>query len=805
MNNFSGLNLKQVEISREKFGNNALPVQKKTSTLSLLTNQFKNSTTLILLFSLLVTLYLKEFGDSTVICLVVVANAILGFAQEYRAQNELYKLKTFIKKDAYVIREGKLIRLNTDEIVVGDIVKIKLGDKIPADGVILEGANLLVNESVLTGESEPVVKGIGNSSGKVFSGTAVVSGYGLFEVTLVGSNSQFGRLVGRIIENKEPKTPLQKKILKLSQMISISVVLIVAILLIVGISRGESIEEMIILSVALSVSAIPEALPISITVALALGMRRLLVNRALVRRLLVAETLGSVNVLCIDKTGTLTEGEMKVEEIITNNTDMLSQALSLNNNNINAVDIAIRKWLDNQDITIDDEKIEEIPFNSVNKFSISKTYSKICVVGAPDIILNSVEEGSVSKSELQNLIISLSKRGKRLVAVAIKDASSEKLSQNLPENLKWIGLVVLSDPVRESVKESLEKCEKAGIKVKVITGDFGETARFVMNEIGFDLNEDEIISGDQLSKLSPLDLGRIVNKIKLFYRTSPDQKYDIVKALQLNGEVVGMMGDGINDAPALKLADVGVVVANATDVSKETADMVILDSNFATLISAIEEGRSIFANLKKIIAYLLSDSFSEVIIVGGSFLFGLQTPLSALQILYINLVADSFPDLALSFDSNDPSVIKQRPVKNQPLLSKDVISLIFAIGIVVNIFVFILYSYLLDSGESIEKVRTFIFALFATESLLYVFSVKSLSRNIWSYNVFSNKVLNISVIIGFMTLIAAFTIPFLKNALELETLETKYIIMIGVISLINIACIEIIKFLSKIYSSKNIL
>jgi P-type Ca2+ transporter type 2C len=841
--NLTGLTSSEVLASRERHGANKLPASKRVAWLRILIEQFRSPLIFILLIAAGLTSLLGEYIDSAAIILIVLVNTLLGFMQEYRAQRALEALKNMIKPQVRVIRDAEEQTVSAEDLVVGDIVKLKLGERIPADGVVLEANTFTVSEAVLTGEPEAIeklaVENINTANipdaAKVSMGTVVLTGYAVMQVRAIGQQTKFGAIARTLSILDSGKTPLQKRLGHFSRQIAIAVGFLAILTFILayfvadpstyahGLNTAQFADSisarlvtLISLSVSLAVAAIPEGLVIGLTVILTLSLQRLLRRKALVRKLVVAETLGSVTTICVDKTGTLTQGEMHV--VATDFTDeaIARQALLAVNRDLNAVDAAVGKWLAQQNVSPNinpaadaksavraGEHLFDIPFNSKHKFTASVYENAIFVAGAPEVLLAAIK---LEKSELQAIQVKIeaeATQGHRLIAVGYRQLDSDSMPADLKsqptkvlQSLEWLGTVALEDPIRKDVRSAFELLTAAGISIKVITGDQQTTALNIMREAGIAITESESLSGTDLDALSDAELQKVIKQVKLFYRTVPEQKLRIVELLKRNNEVVAMMGDGINDAPALQQADVGVAVQNATEVSKETADIVLLDNNMHTLAAAVEEGRSIFENMRKLITYLLADGTAEVLLILGSLIFGLPLPLLPLQILFINLVADGFPDIALAFEKAEHVLMRDKPRDpNAKLLDREMITLIGIIGVVVNVFIFAIYVALLRSGASIEYIRSFIFLLLGVDSLLYVFSIRSLRYNIWNKNPLGNWVLNLAVITGLGLMGLAFYVPAIAHALELRVVNASEVLIIILVALVQIAIIEVVKYL----------
>jgi len=830
----SGLSQKRAEKLLEKHGLNAIERKRELSWAKILLDQFKSPLIYILAIAGFITLFLGETTDSVVIFLAVFVNTILGFFQETKAEKSLIALRKLIVPKAHVVRDSQERQIEASKIVPGDLVVLKTGEKVPADGVLVETADLHINEAILTGESMPVSK-LQASSFKLqarnfnlpdkncaYMGTVVVSGRGRMMVTEIGMDTKMGKIAGGLSETIEEETPLKQKIAKFSKTLTIVFLIICLLIIAEGLWRGRHFLEMFELAVATAVAAIPEGLVISMTVILTLGMQRLLKRKALVRKLLAAETLGSVSVICADKTGTLTMGRMKVvkQQAASSKQQELVKAAVLCNNMINPLEIAMMKWARKkiqdsrfkiQALIGQDKRIDEIPFSSKNKFIATLYEKELLVSGAPEKILAVSKLTQKEKEKWFKKLDDYTSSGLRVVSFAIKKGKSARTVFNklkkvdsksmgcLKGELEWLGLLAFEDPVRMEVKSALAACRKAGIKIKVITGDYKETAIAVINKlqvVSGKLQDKEIIEGHELEKMVDEELAKRVDDIVLFARTNPEDKIRIVEALQKNGEVVAMMGDGVNDALALKKADIGVVVGEASEVAKETADMVLLDSNFKTIVRAVAEGRAIFENIRKVVLYLLSDSFTEIILVSASLILGTPLPITAVQILWVNLIEDGLPGLALAFEPEEEGLMNEPPrKKHESILNKPVKILIFIIGVFTDLLLVMLFLLLLRQGLDLEKIRTFVFGGLAINSLFYVFSCKSLRANLWHEKIFSNKFLNISVFIGFVMLVAGVHLPFLNKLLGTVALNFSYWALIFFLGLVNIVAIETVKWL----------
>ena len=833
-----GLSEKEVEKRQAEFGLNKLPEEESLSRLKIFLEQLRSPLIYILIIAGIITLLFKEYTDSIVIFGAVILNSIVGFFQENKASRALRELKKVVKYQSQVVREGNLKLIDSSELVSGDVFFLNAGDKVPADGRIIESYNLKINEMALTGEWLPAKKSpnslpketpLADRDNIVYMGTVVEDGRGKAITIGTGLETEIGKVAQLVKEVKEEKTPLQKKIINFSKIIGGVIGIIAVIIFIEGVITGNTFLEMFTTSVAVAVAAIPEGLPVAMTVILALGMQRILKRRGLVRKLLAAETLGNTSVIATDKTCTLTEGKMKLAEVFTltkkKDAKILPLKISLLYNKAfieNPKDSpekwkvrgtptekalligAIESGLDREKLEEKEQKIDELPFDAVKKYGIvlyqlSSRKFVIYLVGAPEKVL---EVCKMTPKELENFnqrLEELTEKGHRVVGTAYKRIKKNKEKiKNLEEEIKdltFAGLIALRDPLRKDVKEAVNKCIRAGMRPIIVTGDHKLTAKAVATELGFRINEENILEGNDLDKLSDKEFEGQLNKIRIYARVEPKHKIRIIDAWQKRGEVVAMTGDGINDAPALKEADIGIALGSGTEVAKETSDLILLNDSFSIIVAAIEEGRAILDNIRKVITYLLSDSFSEVILVGGALLAGLPLPILPAQILWVNLIEDGLPDIALAFEPKEKDLMNKKPQgKKAPLLTQEMKVIIFIIGIFTDLILLGLFFWLWQKNHDISYVRTMVFAALAINSLFYVFSCKSLRKNLWHINPFSNKFLVGAVAIGFLMLIIAIYLPLFQNLLKTVSLGfNDWLILVG-LGLANIISIEIAKW-----------
>ena len=875
-----GLTEKQIANQREKFGLNELPKEKPLSNIKIFLDQIKSPLIYVLIVAGMITLFFQLYTDSIVIFAAVFLNTIVGFFQEKKAYQALGALKKVVKTEARVIRDGHEKKIGEEELVPGDIIILSAGNKAPADARIIESHNLKINEAALTGEWLAQEKSpkklnaetpLADRDNMVYMGTIVENGIGKAIVVETGHNSEMGKIAISVKQTEEQKTPLQKKLSKFSAKIGLIIAVLCIYIFIGGVMEGRDYLEMFTTAVAVAVAAIPEGLPVAMTVILTLGMSRIVQKKGLVRKLISAETLGSTSVIATDKTLTLTEGKMKAKEIVTADSEISIETedeielfkRQANKEQILAMKIAVLSneafvenpddfypvWkiqgnptdkafalagaklgFEKQKLQKQFPKIDELPFNSENKFlaTLHATTDEnlLQVLGAPEKILDfstkieiKGEQKTLDKKYRQNMkerLKNMTERGERVIAIAYKKIprlrscgsfGGQSKLKNEVENLTFVGFIGLKDPIRKEAKNAIQVCRQAGMKPIIVTGDHKLTAKAVALELGFKIKSENIMEGNDLDALSDKEFGLKVKDIQVYARAEPRHKLRIIKAWQDKGEVVAMTGDGINDAPALKKADIGVALGSGTDVAKQVSDLVLLNDNFNIILAAVEEGRAIIDNIRKVITYLLSDSFTETILIGVSIIFCLPMPVLAVQILWVNLIEDGLPGIALAFEKKEKDLMKRKPEKrNISLLTTEMKALIFIIGLITDILLLGLFFWLLKfSGYELPHVQSIIFAALTIDSLFYVFSCKSLRRNIWDINIFSNKLLIFSWAFGVIALVSALYVPALQTLLgtiPLNLFDWELILALG---FLNIILIEATKwfFITKARTIEN--
>ena len=862
--NSKGLSSEEALLRIKKFGHNVLPQEKPYSKIRLFLRQFNSPLMYILLAIVAISTFLKEYADTIFIVVILFINTTVGFYQENKANNSLAALKGMVKIKARVMRDDNEKEIDSEDLVRGDIVLLKSGDKVPADGRIIKCRGFKVNEASLTGESQAVEKE-DNQEGKdnispleshnmVFMGTIVEEGWAQFIVLEVGINTQIGKVVSLLKHTKERKTPLQQKISSLSKILGGFILTVVFIMIIAGYFTEKSFAEVFMSSIALAVSAIPEGLLPAITVILVLGMRRILKRGGLVRKVSATETLGGVTVICTDKTGTLTQAKMEVSNILTSTKELLNDGINglIKNGEIDGLgshvlalkagilandafienpEAELQEWivrgrpterallvagmhagLNKKELEKKYPILDKMSFESQFKYSASlhnfdKKNDVLYVVGAPEkIIAQSINlhvDGKKEKIEsdefnqLFKKFEGLTKKGLRVIACAYRECEKDAKYKNLTElaeKLTLIGFIAIKDPLRPDVYESIATTKKAGIRTVIVTGDHKLTAKTIAGEIGIKAEEKNILEGKDIEIMSDEELRNKVDDIFIYARVLPQHKLRIVNALQLQGEVVAMFGDGVNDAPALKMADIGVVVGSGTDVAKEVADIVLLDDNFKTVVNAIEQGRVSFQNIRKVLMYLIADDFSELFIFFASIIMSLPLPLLPAQILWLNLVEDGFPDIALTTEQEVEGVMEEKPRNpKEPILNNFLKKWMLSIFIISGLAAFATFFIFLKTTGDLEKTRTIVFALMCLDSLIFAFCVRSFKKTIFRRDIFSNRFLVAGVFMGLVLLLAAiYFVPFQK-ILSTQVLGINYWFIIIVISLIEIILIEFSK------------
>ncbi|HEX6292060.1 MAG TPA: calcium-translocating P-type ATPase, SERCA-type [Herpetosiphonaceae bacterium] len=821
--------LAPVERARRQaeYGPNELHVAARNSPWALLVEQFRNVLVLILLVATALSAFLGHGVEAVVIAIIVLFAVLLGFVQEYRAERAIEALRELAAPTATVLRDGDEIEVPARDLVPGDVILLRTGDRVPADARLIEAVNLQIEEAALTGESLPVPKHtkplvderltVGDRTNMIYSGTIVTYGRGQALVVATGMQTEFGRITGMLQTVETGRTPLQENLDRVGKALAKAALVVVALVVALGLLRGQPFLEMLLFGIALAVAVVPEALPAVVTISLAIGVQRMARRRALVRRLPTVETLGSTSVICSDKTGTLTKDEMTVRRIfvvgqwieITNTgyepsgaflragvpvtpddplVELLRAAALCSDARLVQRDgrwqikgdptegalvvVAAKAGLDKAELDMHTPRVHEIPFTSETKRMTTLhatadgtvAYAK----GAPEVILDACTHGMTAEgarpldgAERETILAAarqMADDALRVLAVARRPVADPAEAER---EMTLLGLVGMIDPPRPEAQAAIAICAQAGIRPIMITGDHPRTAQAVARELGM-LQDGRVVTGAELEALSEADLTREVETIEVYARVSPAHKLRIVTALQQHGHVVAMTGDGVNDAPALKKADIGVAMGiTGTDVSKEAAAMMLTDDNFASIVAAVEEGRGIFGNIKKYLMYLLSSNIGEIGLMVGASLFGFPLPLTTVQILYVNLATDGLPSLALAVDPPDPDLLQRQPRNpRRGIFTRPVVILMLAGGLWSTMVNLGLFAWALSSGRSLAEAMTMTFVSLVLIQFFKAYNYRS-DRHSVLRRPFANRWLNLAILWELALLAAIIYVPFL--------------------------------------------
>ena len=830
-----GLSTRESEKRIKTYGLNELKHKKKKSPVLIFLSQFNDFLVWVLMGATIISGFIGDKADAITILIIVIVNAILGFVQEFRTEKSLEALQEMAAPTCKAIRDGNIKVINSRELTKGDVVILEAGDRIPADGTFIDAANMVVDESLLTGESVGISKDTNKGKNEGYMGTIVLKGRGLLVVDSIGMETEMGKIANLLDNIEEEKSPLRERLDSLGKILVVVCIIVCIIVTVLGILRGNNITEMFLLGVSLAVAAIPEGLAAIVTVALALGVSRMLKRNALIRKLPAVETLGCTSVICSDKTGTLTQNKMTVKEILTNgkiyeldkenlyDCEKLKEAfVYCNDTNYNydiknidkavmgdptetaLVKVFFKETKEAEDFIAKANRLFEIPFDSTRKMMtvIMKVNGKeTCYMkGAPERVLERcsavLENGKIKpltaqkKKQIYNYIESMSNRALRCIAAAYKEEHLVK-NDSVEENLIFLGVAGSMDPPRIEVKDAVLKCKMAGIKPIMITGDHKNTALAIAKSINICTTDDQAITGDELEKMSDEELVKRVEKLRVFARVSPNHKLRIVRAFKKNNNIVAMTGDGVNDAPAIKEADIGVAMGiSGTDVTKEAASMVLMDDNFATIVSAVEEGRIIYDNIRKFIRYLLSCNLGEVLTMFLASLFYLPNPLTPIQILFVNLATDGLPAIALGIDPADKDIMRQAPrEKNEGIFARGLWEKIIVRGCLIGICTLLSFMVGRYYGMDLATCRTIALCTLVMSQLLHVFECRSERHSIFEINVLSNIYLLGAVLVSITMICCILYIPFLKGIFNTVALNLgQWLLVIffsGIIFLIN--------------------
>lgn len=830
-----GLASTEVKSRTHVFGKNIIASKKSYTTFWILMSQLFNPLIGILICAGGVTWYLQEIIETIVIFGAVFINIAFATYQEFKAEHTIEKLQAYIKNKAKVFRDGNITEIDASELVPGDIVYISYGNRVSADMRILESTNLTVDESILTGESVPVAKSasiiasdlITDRTNSMFSGTYIVNGNATAVVVNIGENTEIGKIASSVSRTNKVLTPVQNAVNQISWYIFLIATVIVIFIFFLGIHRGESVASMLVLSAAVAVGAVPEALPITLTVILAIGVLNISKKGGLIRKLSAAETLGSTTLILTDKTGTLTEGKLTLgnifltEDIIDKqniesavdirthirheqkellriawyNIESTVEKVTDDTKNWiysgSAFDTIILKSIYEHAIDIEQEKKRLLisPFNSTNKYSISSNDHELVVLGAPDILLKASTLSDTDKDLVTQALITLSKQGKRLIAVCTKKKTGPHDAE--VEHLDFLGICTFSDPLREHVANSIKHITSKGVDVKIITGDLAGTAIYIAHKVGINASDEEILTGEQIRKFTDDELQVVLPHIKIFVRVTPEDKLRIGNLYRSLGEVVAMTGDGVNDSPALKSMDIGISLASGSDVAKSAADMILLDNNFKTITDTITEGHTIRSNIQKVFVYLMANSLDGVFVITGAIVTGLALPLNALQIIWVNIITGTLPALAFAYDNNHTTYKNK---KGAGIFEFKVKFMALGVGALGSSLLFILYYLLVKHIADITLARSIFFACFSTYILTISYSFRNLDKLIISYNPFSNHRLNTANIIALILISATIYIPYMQDIFDLTSIPLAYLWIVVLWNISNIWVVEFTKW-----------
>ena len=830
-----GLTTREAEKRLEQYGYNELKHNKKKSAFLIFLSQFNDFIVWVLIGATVISGFMGDKADAITILIIVFVNALLGFVQEYKTEKSLEALQELAAPTCKAFRDGEIKVINSRELTIGDLVIVEAGDRIPADGYFVDASNIVIDESLLTGESVGVPKDAVRGKNESYMGTIVLKGRGMLAVDSIGMDTEMGKIANLLDNIEEEKSPLKERLNSLGKILVIMCLVICAVVTIMGIIRGNDITEMFLLGVSLAVAAIPEGLAAIVTVALALGVNRMLKRNALVRKLPAVETLGCTSVICSDKTGTLTQNKMTVKEILANgriyeldkeklvNCEMLKKAFVYCNDtsyNFNIPDmekaimgdptetalvkVFFKEVKEIEEFFNDVERVYEIPFDSSRKMmtvivdhcGVETCYMK----GAPERVLERCnfiyENGRVKqltaqkRRQITNYIENMSKRALRCIAAAYKDENIVK-NESIEKGLIFLGVAGSIDPPRLEVKDAVMKCKLAGIKPVMITGDHKNTAVAIAKSINICNTDDQAMSGEEIERVSDLELEKRVENVRVFARVSPNHKLRIVKAFKKNNNIVAMTGDGVNDAPAIKEADIGIAMGiSGTDVTKEAAAMILTDDNFATIVSAVEEGRIIYDNIRKFIRYLLSCNLGEVLTMFLASVFCLPNPLTPIQILFVNLATDGLPAIALGVDPADKDIMMQQPrEKSEGIFARGLWEKIIVRGCLIGVCTLLSFMMGRYYKMDLATCRTMALCTLVMSQLLHVFECRSERHSIFEIKIFSNPYLVGAVTVSIMMICSILYIPFFRSVFNTVALNLgqwlSVVFFSGIIFLIN--------------------
>lgn len=825
-----GLDRQAVGELQQKFGFNILENKRRKTRSSIIISQFKDVMIMILITACIISFVLGEHLDALVILAIIVTNAWIGYSQEYQAEESMRILQKMSPEYSMVIRNNRDVRIESKELVPGDIIRLQAGDIVPADARLISLSSFKTDEASLTGESNTVDKHTlsiaednlnpGDQQNMVFKGTVVSNGTAKAVVTATGMHTELGRIAG-MMEAHRQKTPLQKRLTVFGKQIAMFVLFICTCIFLFGFSRGEPAFNMFLTALSLAVAALPEALPAIITIALAKGASRMVEQKALVRKLPAVETLGSVTYICTDKTGTLTQNQMKVEQVETNPTKqdlfylamMLSNDVRFSDDEIwgDSTETALVKFGIRNGITLRDAQqmlplVQKLPFDSERmRMSTLHKYGRAWILftkGAParilDILSPAEESQYVTRLDKNR---EWAKKGLRVLFFAYKIFEEDPgfVNEDIEHDLSFLGMAGMIDPPREEVIDAINECKQAGIKPVMITGDQALTALCIAERLHIINEKGEVKTGADLQNISSEDFIREVKDISVYARVSPEQKLKIVKALQANGEFVAMTGDGVNDAPSLKQADIGLAMGiTGTDVSKEAADMILLDDNFATIVNAVREGRRIYENIRKFILYALSCNLGEILTIFFAPIFGLSMPLLPIHILWINLVTDGLPGIALVAEPSEKNLMHRPPRSpKENLFTGGMVFRIATTAIMMAAIAIFIQWWAVARGYDHKIQQTAVFSILCFMQFANAFSARFVYSSIFSSSIFQNKMMWRTIALSIALQLFLIYVPFLQGIFKTSILPPPIAFIIVTMIVLFVVFIEVTKWYAR--------
>ncbi|PIR38769.1 MAG: hypothetical protein COV34_00420 [Candidatus Zambryskibacteria bacterium CG10_big_fil_rev_8_21_14_0_10_42_12] len=825
--NEDGLTDEDVKKRLKKYGKNSIRQSTKVSIVKLLAHQILNPLVGVLVIAFLLSFFLDKTTEAIFVGVAILVNIFLGFFQEYKANNAIAKLEKYITHKTRVRRNGSVTYINSYEIVPGDVVLLRQGNRIPADIRLIKAKGVEADEAILTGESLAVKKELGeiaqdtplgDRTNMVWGGTILTVGEAEGVVVATGEDTEIGKIAELVENAEEDRTPLEQAVSRLAKIISLILIVLGLFIFGIGLYAGFPVTEILLLAIAVIVSAVPESMPIAMSVVLAIGAETLAKKQGVVRKMSATETLGGTTLILTDKTGTLTEASLKlvhVDAFHGTEDDVLLEAglnIDIAKNpetkelSGRPVERAIAHAVESKPGLVEISKqmkvLEMFPFDSSYKFSaVVFSYDNqkiVSLLGAPDVLLEKVSDNQTVVADIKQNITTYAENGERVLGVVshvVADDTkvSDLVTQN---NFTYQGLIRFRDPVRETVPAAVKEIGEAGVRTVIVTGDHPGTAKAVAQEIGLWKKDSLVITGADIEDMTDTELLFKLDRATVFARVTPEHKLRLVELYTKQGEVVAVTGDGVNDAPALKRAAIGVAMGAGTDVAHASSDLIVLNNNFETIVEAIFEGRNVLRKMRSVITYLLADSFDELMLVGGSIIISLPLPLTALQILFVKFFADIFPAMAFTFERSDAFGHSKHPPKTN-LFDKKIRLFTVWRGLLSSMVLFVTYIVLLRMGFDETLVRTFTFTAFASYILFLAFSMRNLERSILSYNPFGNWWLTGGVLLGFSTTALAVYMPFMQNILGTVALPPIWLLGVIAIGITNLIVIELFKKFAK--------